>query len=485
MKGKFFFLLLVWGIGLGGILPQANAESAENLEEAFVRVAGMVGPSVVSITTVHTEKVGLRRYYYGGSFGGRDPYDEFFDEFFRDFFGEMPEQEYRQRGLGSGVMIDPNGFVLTNAHVVEGADTITVTLPDGREFEGTLKGTDPRSDLAIVKIDAKSLPTAKLGDSDEVRIGQWAIAIGNPFGYVVNNPKPTVTVGVVSALNRSLPRTSRRDRDYTDLIQTDAAINPGNSGGPLVNLKGEVIGINVAIFTTTGGYQGVGFAIPSNTAKGIVNQLIEGKKVVYGWLGVNVQDIDANLQNYFSLLDRQGVLVVKVVDEGPAAKAGIRDGDIIRSFENMPVENAQTLIKKVGQLRVGKKVKIGVLRDNKELAFDVEISQRPEEVSSLVAEPKQVPKASWRGIKVQEVTPNHAKRLGLQDGHGVMIVEIEAGSPAEEASLRRGDVINQINRTPITNLAGYAQAIQQVRGDCLIRTQRGFAVLKEKRRGTP
>ena len=370
-KGTVFCLLF---LAFGA--KELFAQSAVPLEEAFVQVAKTVGPSVVNISTVQTERIGIRRYSFGSPFGRHPSYDPF-EEFFREFLGDIPEQEFQRRGLGSGVIIDPNGFILTNAHVIEEADEITVILPDGRKFEGVVRGIDPRSDLAILKIDARGLPAAKLGNSDNVQIGQWTIAIGNPFGHIVNNPEPTVTVGVVSATGRSLPQTTQRERNYTNLIQTDAAINPGNSGGPLVNLKGEVIGINVAIFSTTGGYQGIGFAIPINSAKRVISQLIEGKRVSYGWLGIHIQDIDEELQRYFSLPDRQGVLVVGMVPGGPAEKGGIREGDVLRSVEGHPIKNAAELVSEIGELPVGKKVKVGVLRENRNIFLQVEIEERP------------------------------------------------------------------------------------------------------------
>ncbi|HDM37851.1 MAG TPA: trypsin-like serine protease, partial [Candidatus Omnitrophica bacterium] len=236
----------------------SGVESTElgKIQESFIKIAEEVGSAVVSISTVSTRRVGVGGDFFEFPFGR----DDFFDRFFRDFFGDLPEREYKQMGLGSGVIIDKKGYILTNEHVVKDADDITVTLPDGREFKGEILGTDPRSDLAVIKIDADNLPVAKLGDSDKLRIGEWSVAIGNPFGFYLKSSVPTVTVGVISALHRHLPMTSYRSRLYTDLIQTDAAINPGNSGGPLVNLKGEVIGINVAIMSSTGGYQGIGFA---------------------------------------------------------------------------------------------------------------------------------------------------------------------------------------------------------------------------------
>ncbi|MFH1857649.1 MAG: Do family serine endopeptidase [Candidatus Omnitrophota bacterium] len=450
----------------------AFAQSAEELQEAFVRVAETVGPAVVNISTVHTERVGIRTPY----FGSRDPYDEFLNEFLREFFGEMPEKELQRLGLGSGVIINPDGYILTNEHVIEGADEITVILSDGRKLTGIVTGMDPRSDLAVLKIDAKNLPFAKLGDSDEVRIGQWAIAIGNPFGHLVNNPEPTVTVGVVSATGRALPRSARRDRDYTDLIQTDAAINPGNSGGPLVNLKGEIIGINVAIFSTTGGYQGIGFAVPANSARRILSQLVEGKKIAYGWLGMNIQDVDEDLQRYFALPERKGVLVANVVPGGPAETAGIKVGDVITALNQEPLQDAQDLKKRIDRSDVGDKMTVDLLRDQKKLSVQMTIGERPGEAVA----PAVVKQESWRGLKVHEMDPELKKRLGAEVNQGVVVRDVETGSPAHRAGLRAGDVIYQINRFPIQDLASYQKAIGAVQGDCLIRTHRGFAVLREK-----
>lgn len=252
-------------------LPSAPAP-AEALENNFIKVAQEVGPGVVSISTEHTETI---------TGGGLIPFfgvdDFFFDQFFKDFFGEIPGGTFKQRGLGSGFVIHQEGYILTNQHVIQDADKITVTLPDGRRFDAKVKASDMRSDLAIIKIDAQDLPGVKLGNSDQVKIGQWAIAIGNPYGFAVGSAEPTVTVGIVSALNRSLPQQRREQRTYVDLIQTDAAINPGNSGGPLVNLKGEVIGINVAIFSPSGGSIGIGFAIPINKANEVLAKLMAGE----------------------------------------------------------------------------------------------------------------------------------------------------------------------------------------------------------------
>lgn len=477
-ENKILLFVLALSVGLISANPAPVTNEVET-ENAFIKVASGVGPAVVSVSTEHTEKIkrGIRRHSFGpqeGPFG----HDEFFDQFFRDFFGEdgMPGREYKQMGLGSGVIIDEEGYILTNEHVIQNADKITIALPDGREFKGEVKGTDPRSDLAIVKIKAHNLPVAELGDSDKVRIGQWAIAIGNPFGFAVNNPKPTVTVGVVSALERSLPRTGARDRDYGGLIQTDAAINPGNSGGPLVDINGKIIGINVAIFTTSGGYEGVGFAIPINTAKEIITDLIAGKKILYGWLGVNVQDLEEDLAKYFNLADREGVLVAKVLENSPAQKGGLKDGDIVRYYNGEKIQNVREMLKEVGRSKVGQKIKIGIIRDKKEMSVEVEIGERPSELEKFA----EVSAGSWRGIEVQDITPELAQHFNLEEKSGVIVRNVENNSPADNAGLRIGDVINEINRKPVKNMADYEAAIKEVKGDALLRTAKGYAIVKEK-----
>jgi len=339
MKKKIFFSSLAFLSCLTLAVIIAHSQPAQSqvnpapasfegfrMEDAIINVANIAGKAVVSISTEHTQKLrgGGRRFFRTPFRSSPFSEDESFRRFFDDFFGEMPDREYKQMGLGSGVIIDGEGYILTNEHVISDADKITVTLPDGREFKGEVKGKDVRSDLAIIKINAKDLPACALGDSDNLKIGQWVVAVGNPFGFALQNPEPTVTAGVISALHRSIGRIAP-NRDYGDLIQTDAAINPGNSGGPLVNLKGEIVGINVAIFSTSGGYEGVGFAIPINNAKKIISFLKEGKKILYGWLGVTVQDLSEDMAKYFGCPDKNGVLVGKVLENSPAQKAGMKD----------------------------------------------------------------------------------------------------------------------------------------------------------------
>lgn len=482
-KSLYIFIALSLIIGLA-VLPKAMSQTApqatsqlKTLEDTFVNVAESVGKAVVSISTESSEKAAEKIYFKGrpSPFGE----DDFFRKFFEDFFGEMPVPNYRSRrvGIGSGVIIDSEGYILTNEHVVGKADKITVKLSDGREFKGEVKGTDSRSDLAVIKINAKNLPLVKLGDSDTLKIGQWAIAIGNPFGFVLDNPEPTVTVGVISALHRSLGRVFQRGRDYSDLIQTDAAINPGNSGGPLVNLKGEVIGINVALFTTSGGYEGVGFAMPINNAKKIISRLIEGKKIVYGWLGISVQDLDDNLAKYFGLPDKNGVLVAKVLPSGPAQKFGVKESDIIEKFDNKPTNNVKELLSIVGSTESGKKVKMVVIRDKHEANIDIEVGQRPEDVEEQEEEPGESIKA-WRGIEVQDLTPNLARKYGLSEEEGVIVTDVKPNSPADDADINPGDVILEINKTPVKNIADYNKLTAAAKGDVLIKTKRGYIVVK-------
>lgn len=489
-----FGSVLVTGIIVGllvgarmDIFSPAKSESAtapvvssrgSSIEDAVINVANTTGKAVVSISTERTTKVqGARRFYFNAPFGQDDP----FRGFFEDFFGDMPEREFKQTGLGSGVIIDAQGYILTNEHVINGADKITVTLPDGREFKGEVKGRDMRSDLAIIKINAQSLPVAELGDSDNLKIGQWVVAIGNPFGFALDNPEPTVTVGVVSALHRSLGRAVARQKDYGDLIQTDAAINPGNSGGPLVNLKGEIVGINVAIFSTTGGYQGVGFAIPVNNAKRIIARLIEGKKILYGWLGITVQDLSDDLAGHFGIPDKNGVLVAKVLEDGPAQKAQIKDADVIRKIDGNPVNNVKELLSIIGKAEVGKSIKLTVIRDKKELTFNVVIGERPQESQDepgISGEPGH--SQTWRGLQVEDLTSDSAGALRRDVQSGVLVVDVQPGSAADEAGIVTRDVITEINKQPVKSVLDYKKITGASKGDCLIKTTRGYFLVKEK-----
>lgn len=492
----YFIMTLTFGLVLGflittrlDLLPLLQSQVSKttevsapkasfgNVEDAVVNVANTTGKAVVSISTEHTERFGgVKRYYFGSPFEGAPYEDDFFRRFFDDFLGDMPEREYKQMGLGSGVIIDAEGYILTNEHVISGGDKVTVSLPDGRKFKAQIKGRDVRSDLAVIKIDANNLPVATLGNSDNLKIGQWAVAIGNPFGFALENPEPTVTVGVISALHRSLGRTLQRDKDYNDLIQTDAAINPGNSGGPLVNIQGEVIGINVAIFSTTGGYQGIGFAMPINTAKRILSRLIEGKKILYGWLGVTVQDLDEKLAQYFGVPDKKGVLVADVLENSPAEKAGMKEGDVIRQFDTGTINNVRELLGIVGRAEIGKKVKVTVIREKKELTLNVEIGERPQQIEEPAQQ--ETNEKQWRGLEVQDITPQVAERLRLKENSGVVVTYVESTSPADEAGLISGDIILEINKQPVKNISDYERITQRLKGDALVRTPRGYFIIR-------
>ncbi len=470
-------LTAVFALGYMSCAYAGPSKEAISLQDAFVEVSKEVGPAVVSISTEHIERYQTRYY----------PFSRFENDFFNDFFVAGPDREFKKIGLGSGVIINKEGYILTNEHVIHDADKITVTLPDGREFAGRLTGSDLYSDLAVVKIEPKGeLPFVIFGNSDDVQIGQWAIAIGNPFGFAVKNPEPTVTVGVVSALHRSLPRTNKRVREYSDLIQTDAAVNPGNSGGPLVNIYGKVIGINVAIFTMSGGSEGIGFAVPINTAKKIIDDLMQGRKVLYGWIGVIIQDVDSDIVAYFGLSKKEGVLISRILKGSPAEKAGLSPGDIIVSFASKNIRNTQDLIRMVLKKDIGDKVVLGVIRNNKPYSMKIEIGARPEQkVAAIPEKKKELPgkrmaSKFWRGIEVSDITPDIASRFKLKTEIGVVVVSVESGSPAEESGIRPGDVIYEINRTPLKDIRDYKKVIDGLTGDALVGTYRGYVVIKER-----
>ena len=474
-KYLFFIVMLL----LATVFCYAEPpKEAVTLQDAFVKVSKDVGPAVVSISTEHTEKYQTRYY----------PFAQFQDDFFNNFFVEGPERELKKIGLGSGVIIDKEGYILTNEHVIHGADRMLVTLPDGREFEGKVTGSDEYSDLAVIKIEPKGeLPFVKLGNSDSVQIGYWAIAIGNPFAFAVKSPEPTVTVGVISALHRSLPRTDKRTREYSDLMQTDAAINPGNSGGPLVNINGEVVGINVAIFTISGGSEGMGFAIPVNTAKKIMDDLVQGRRVLYGWIGVIIQDLDPSLAGYFGLQDKNGVLISRIVEDSPAYKAGLKPGDVIISIDSESVRNTQDLVRQLLKRQIGEMVGLGVVRSGKLYSVDVQVDSRPEDKAPVVSQKKTVDAAAkqaevktWRGLEVSDVTPDMAQRFKINMDAGVVVLRVSPASTAEQAGIRPGDVIYEINRAQVKNTKDYYNAISNVSGDVLIGTYRGYVILKEK-----
>lgn len=430
-----------------GNMSHAEVTSKQQLQDlsaAFRDVAKTVSPAVVYISTEQTVK---------GQQQVPDQFRDLFnDELFRRFFGVPEQREYKRQGLGSGFLVSADGYILTNNHVVAKADKINVTLPDKREFNGEVVGTDPQTDVAVIKIEGEDFPTVSLGDSTSIEVGDWAIAIGNPYGLSY-----TVTAGIISAKGRAdvgiVP--------YEDFIQTDAAINPGNSGGPLVNIEGEVVGINTAIFSRSGGYQGIGFAIPINMAKNIMDSLITTGKVVRGWLGVMIQPVTQDIAKSFDLKETTGTLVGDVLKGGPAEKAGIKHGDVIISFDGQPIDGPNTLRNIVAQTGVGKNVPVVVIRDGKEQTIKVTIDER-EEAKQASAETPSSAASTKAGLTVQELTPEIAEQLGYEQDEGVVISEVEPGSPASEAGLRRGDLIKEVNRQSVRSLSDYNEAMASV-----------------------
>jgi serine protease Do len=332
----------------------------------------------------------------------------------------------------------------------------------------------------VIKINATNLPAATLGDSDNLRIGKWVVAIGNPFGFAIANPEPTVTVGVISALHRYIPALGKRERSYDELIQTDAAINPGNSGGPLVNLDGEVIGINTAIISLSGGYQGLGFAIPINKVKRVLDKLMKGEKVAYGWLGINIQDLNEDLRSYFGVKEATGIIVVKVYGDSPAEKAGIKEGDLILTFDNQPVKASRDLIRMVASYEVGAELPVKILREGKEITFKVKIGEGPKDLGKLEEAQGQKERTTFRGLAADDITPAYKQRFRLKDEEGVIVTYIEDNSPADKSTLNVGDLISKVNGKEVKNKEEFIAAISKIKGSWLLKTNRGFVVIKEK-----
>ena len=398
----------------------------------------------------------------GGPFGQQqNPFDQF-----RRFFGQIPHQ-YKQHGLGSGVIVSPDGYILTNYHVAGHADEIHVRLLDKREFTAKVVGKDPKTDLALIKIDTKQpLPVAPLGDSNEAAVGDWVVAIGSPFGF-----NSTVTAGIISAKGRAL------GGNYDDFIQTDASINPGNSGGPLFNTKGQVIGINTAIYSSTGSNAGIGFAIPIDIAKQVMKQLKEHGKVVRGWLGVEIQEVTPDLAQSFNLPEPEGALVANVEKSGPALKAGIQRGDIIIKFNNKSVQDEHQLPELVAQTPIGDSVPVEVIRNGKHLTIQVKVAELKEE--QVASAKNEEPGSNW-GLQVQSITPDIASQLNLNSTKGVVVRGVQPDSPAADAGIQQGDVVLEVNHAKVSSVDDFLSAAKQAKRDknsALLLVQRGNATM--------
>ena len=421
----------------------------------FVDIAKAVKPAVVNIFATRNGKG------EGGMQGL--PFD---DPFFRRFFGEefnkrfeVP-RERKERGMGSGIIVDAGGVIITNNHVVSKADEIKVFLSDKREFKAKLIGTDAKTDVAVLKIDASGLATVPWADSDKLEVGEFVLAVGNPFGLT-----QTVTLGIVSALGRSAGIA-----EYEDFIQTDAAINPGNSGGALVNVRGELVGINTAIYSQSGGNMGIGFAVPSNMAHSIMTQLVQHGKVVRGWLGVSIQELTPELATQFGVpKETKGVLVSDVMDDSPAKKSGFERGDVILEYDGRSMDSPTQLRNAVAQTVVGKKVSIKFIREKKAKTAELTIGEQPKNLTQAGQEESgesAAPAGLLSDIEVKELTDELASRHNLKPAErGVIVVRVKSGSPADEVGVREGDIIIEVNRKPVTSLKSYERLASNLSKD--------------------
>jgi serine protease Do len=439
----FISLLMLFSLATQGCSENKATTQFVGFPQSFADLAEKVKPAVVNISTTSTVTIPGNPFH---QFFGPDQGDqnEQFNDFFKHFFNETPDRKMKQQSLGSGFIINRDGYIITNNHVVNNASEIKVKLSDGREFKAKVIGRDSKTDLALIKISSafENLPVLALGDSEKMRVGDWVIAVGNPFGL-----EETVTQGIISATGRAIGA-----GPYDNFLQTDAPINPGNSGGPLVNLKGEVIGINSAIIT---GGQGIGFAIPSTLAKTITTQLKEKGKVIRGWIGVTIQTLTPELAQSFGMKEAKGALVGDVVKGGPAEKAGIRTGDVIVSFDGKNVKTSNDLPRLVAETAVGKTVLITVFREGKEVHVSVKVEELTEE---KIAAQSSAPQESL-GMKVGDITPQIRQHLGTSEKTGVVVMSVEQGSLADEAGIQQGDVIKEVNRKNVRNLAEYNEAL--------------------------
>jgi serine protease Do len=418
-------------------LPPVSPE-VDRLSSAFREAAKRVKPAVVAVTT---------------SFG--DMGDDFMQRFFGQApggrpSGKAPTRKFQRQGLGSGVIVDPDGYILTNNHVVDEAQEISVHLADGREFKAKVVGADPPTDIAVIKIKAENLPVAQLGDSDKAEVGDWVIAIGAPFGL-----EATVTAGIISATGRSNVGIA----DYEQFLQTDASINPGNSGGPLVNMRGQVIGINTAIASRGGGNAGVGFAVPTSLAREVMKRIRETGHVTRGWLGVGIQRLTAELAESMKLKAGQGVLVSQIIEGGPADKAGIKAGDVIIEFAGKPVKTPGELMDTVAWTAPGTKAEIVVLRDGKKHTYKMTIEKRPDQLESLAAAPGAPAYIKDLGIEVSNVTSDAARQFGFKPGQGVLVTDVDSGGIGAMAGLRPGMLITQVVDQKVTSVSELREAI--------------------------
>jgi len=444
-----FFIVSVVEVLRSSILPSGAPEipTASAIEGtvpgSFSDLAERIKPAVVNISTTKTFK--------GKNQGrsGRSPFNDYFgDEFFNRFFGDTPQRDFKQRSLGSGFIISNDGYIFTNNHVVENTDKILVKISDGKEYEAKIIGSDAKTDIALIKIKPDNgLPTVTLGDSDAARVGEWVVAIGNPFGL-----DQTVTAGIISAKGRVIGAGA-----YDNFIQTDASINPGNSGGPLFNMQGKVIGINTAIVAQG---QGIGFAIPINMAKNILEDLKTKGKVTRGWLGISIQDVSEDIAKSMNYKGKNGALVSDVFQGDPADRAGIKVGDIITEINGKPIKNTHDLLLTTASLHVGERATIKALRDGREISFQVVVTDRKDKPEVAMAKKS----GGYFGINAQEITKELAKQLGIPNNTGVIVADVEEGSPADDVGIQPHDIILQVNKIKITSLKQFSTEMSKAAG---------------------
>ncbi len=459
--GVFVGLILSSHLDIVSRLPAKSQISSKTvdiltqLSDAQSEVAAVATPSVVNISTTRVIKS-----------GEEIPGDLFDDPFFRRFFGDQfphpnVPKEHKEQSLGSGVIVSEDGYIVTNNHVVEKAQEIKVLLSNKRDYKAKVIGADPKTDIAVIKIDAKGLPALPWGDSNKLKVGEIVFAIGNPFGL-----NQTVTMGMISAVGRANVGIA----DYEDFIQTDAAINPGNSGGALINARGELIGINTAILSRSGGYQGIGFAVPSSMAQQVMDSLMKYKKVVRGWLGVSIQEINGDLAEEFGVKDLKGALVSGVMKGSPAEKAGIKQGDVILSYDDKVVEDTGHLRNMVSQTPIGTTVKIKLLRQKKEIVVEVKIAELTKKLAETSTggepsgQPKEEESSALTGLVVRELTPELAGHFGYdQHEKGIIVMKVDASSRVYDAGIRPGDIILQVNQKNVTTLEEYNKVVTKIK----------------------
>jgi len=446
---QFFLAVIITGLLVVPAMAAGNV-TTQMVPASFSNLAEHARTGVVNIQTTKTIQGGGRvfQHFFGSPFGGdRDGLERFFSP-----FRNQQPQSRKEKSLGSGFIISRDGYIVTNNHVIRDADQIKVILHDDKEYDADIIGTDSMTDLALIKIDAKNLVPLKFGSSSDAKVGSWVVAIGSPFGL-----EQTVTAGIISAKGRIIG-----SGPYDDFIQTDASINPGNSGGPLLNLEGEVIGINTAIIKSG---QGIGFAIPSDLATGIIEQLTESKQVSRGWMGVAIQNVTKELAQYYGIKETEGVYVAKVYEDNPAHKAGIKIGDVIVMINGKPIDTTRDLTVTIANLKVDETIKVKLFRKGKQKIVKVKLGERPDQNPEIAAGTDGY---DTFGFMVRQVDDAIAQKLGYpEDIKGLIITQIKPGTPAARSGVRVGDLLIEVNHKKISNVVEYQTYLKRLKKDGL------------------